>query len=112
MNQSFAYLISQAAAVRSPTAPAPWMDLLRANCMALADLSPKLTTAITVSTQVNGADPGAVDAVRSTSRLLAAEFGCAATVWVSGRSMTVRFARCSDDQPVASPPRRMTAQLR
>jgi hypothetical protein len=83
--------------------PFPWMAVLRSHCVALAEIDPTMMTAISVSTRLASDSADEVDAVRRLSRLLADEFGFAAYVRVSGRQVSVRFARATADSAAMQP---------
>jgi hypothetical protein len=88
-----------------PAPSFPWMAVLRSHCMALAEMAPELVSAISVTTQLTGTGEEEQEAVQRLSRLLADEFGFTVDVRVTGRALSVRFARAGVGSAGAAPSR-------
>jgi hypothetical protein len=83
----------------------PWMAVLRSHCVALAEMDPDLVSAISVTTQLTGTGEEEQEAVQRLSRLLADEFGFTVNLRVTGRALSVRFARSGVGSATAAPSR-------
>jgi hypothetical protein len=71
----------------------PWARLLRANCEALHQLPPGLTSAVSVSVRLSDCSAHDAETLAEVSRLFAEEYGFTVDVHINGRGATVRFGR-------------------